>query len=107
MPLAHTLTAIVVGVQVALIAAFIIDPSDPPQRGSLWQALWALAHRPSFYPLAAVLLIGPPATWLAWSRPGRHRMALIAGWAAFIVVVTLCFRHRMLVMLKVLWVYGA
>ena len=101
------LTAAVLLLQAALIYTFIMDPSDPPRSGSLWQALWALMHKPSFYPLVALLVVGPPATWIGWTVPGRHRLWLAASWGVFLPLLITIYGHRVSVMLKILWVHGA
>jgi hypothetical protein len=100
------LTAAVVALQAALLVMFWLDPSDPPRSGSLWQALWALGHKPSFYPLVGLLVVGPAATWLAMSRPGVHRQRLLVAWAVFLPLVTVMHGHRIYVMLSVLWQHG-
>ena len=101
------LTATVILLQAAIFYAFIMDPSDPPSSGSLWQAIWALMHKPSFYPLVALLVVGPPATWIGWSAPGRHRLWLAASWALFLPLLITLYGHRVSVMLQILWRHGA
>lgn len=101
------LTLTVLALQAALLVVFWLDPSDPPRCSSLWQALWALGHKPSFYPLVALLVVGPAATWLAMSRRGAHRQRLLIAWAVFLPLVTIMHGHRVYVMLSVLWKYGA
>jgi len=96
----------VVALQVAMVVTFMVDRSDPPRVGSLWQALWALSHKPSFYPLVGVVLIGPPATYLAWTRRGAQRWAVAIAWAVFIPAAYVFFSHRIAVMLRLLYEHG-
>lgn len=106
--IASGLTLWVIACQAALIGAFVLDPSDPPRvGGSLGQALWALAHKPAFYPLVLVGLTGPPATWLAWGHKGGHRQSLVVAWVVFIAVVGVFFADRVWVMAQVLARHGA
>jgi hypothetical protein len=104
--LAGQMTAVVIVLQVAVIGTFLLDPGSPPQRGRLWQALWALKHRESFIPLIALLVVGPPATWLAWTVRGRHRRWIIAAWIIFGLVAASWFAHRLVVMSRLVWDYG-
>lgn len=60
-------------------------------------------HKPTFYPLVALLLGGPPLTWLAWQTPGRHRAALLCAWAVFLTILLGAFGERTSVMLRILW----
>lgn len=106
--IASGLTLWVIGWQIALIAAFLLDPSDPPRiGGSLGQALWALAHKPAFYPLVFVALTGPPITWLAMAHKGPHRGSLIVAWIVFTIVIGVFFMDRVWVMVQVLMRHGA
>ena len=100
------LTLCVLLMQAALLAAFVLDPSDPPRAGSFWQALWALGHRPSFYPLVGLIVFGPWATWLAMASRGKHRRLLLGSWLLFLPLAVMLHGHRLAVMLKVLWLYG-
>lgn len=92
--------------QIALVAMFLIDPSDPPRAGSLWQALWALAHRPSFYPLLGLAVVSPPATWIALITPGPQRRWIALAWLLFTPSALWCFGHRIAVMITVLFTYA-
>lgn len=100
------LTFAVLFLQAALLVAFALDPSQPPRAGSFMQALWALGHKPSFYPLVGLLIAGPWTTWLALSRRGGHRRVVMASWALFLPLVMVMHGERIAVMLKVLWLYG-
>ena len=100
------LTLIVMGLHAAVVAAFVLDPADPPRRGSFWQALWALDHQASFIPLIGLLLLAPPATWLAWSIRGEHRRWLVAAWLVFGSIATVWFAHRIYVMTQLVWQHG-
>lgn len=100
------LTAAVVFLQAAVLIAFALDPSEPPRAGSFVQALWALGHKPSFYPLVGLLLIGPWATWMVISGRGPHRRVVIGAWLVFLPLAVVLHGHRIAVMLKVLWLYG-
>lgn len=104
--LATHLTLTVLALQAAVVAVFFLDPGDPPAKGEVWQGLWALGHKPSFVPLIGLLVVGPPATWLARSIPGGHRYWLAAGWLAFIALVLARFAHRMGVMSWLVWKHG-
>ena len=92
--------------QAAVLVAFALDPSDPPRAGSLFQALWALAHKPAFYPLTLVAVLGPFATWLACTVRGPHRRWLTACWVVFLAVLIGVYGHRVAVMLQLLWRHG-
>ena len=96
----------VFALQIALVVMFIVDPSDPPRAGSLWQALWALAHRPSFYPLVGLAVVGAPATWLALVTPGPQRRWVTLAWIVFLPPTAWFFGHRIAVMISVLFTYG-
>ncbi|MBI1369474.1 MAG: hypothetical protein GC162_12570 [Planctomycetes bacterium] len=95
----------VMGLQTALLACLVLDPTDPPRTGTLWQALWALAHRPAFYPLVGLLIVGPPATFLAYSVGGRHRKILVFSWIFFGALAVYFFGMRLWIMLLVLYVH--
>lgn len=97
------LTWIVVGLQAALLLTLAATPTDPPSGSHFWQLIWAWMHKPTFYPLVALICAGPPLTWLAWQTPGRHRAALVLAWAVFGFILFTAFAHRTLVMLRILW----
>ena len=100
------LTALVLLLQASLLVMFTLDASSPPQSASFFQALWALGHKPSFYPLVALIIIGPWATWLGLCRRGAHRRVLMVSWMLFLPLAGVVYGHRIAVMLKVLWLYG-
>ena len=100
------LTAAVIALQASLLVVLALDPSSPPAASSLLQALWALGHKPSFYPLVGVVIVGPWATWLALSARGRHRGVLLGAWLVFMPLALVLHGERIAVMLKVLWLYG-
>ena len=105
--LAGGLTLAIVALQGAVVAVFVVDRGDPPPGGSFWQelglGLWALEHKASFIPLIALALVGPPATWLAWSVPGRHRRRLVAAWLIFGAIAATGFAYRIWVMSRLVW----
>jgi hypothetical protein len=89
--------------QAALLLTLAATPSDPPTASHLLQLIWAWMHKPTFYPLTALLCAGPPLTWIAWRTKGRHRAALVCAWAVFLVILITAFGERTLVMLRILW----
>lgn len=97
------MTWTVIALQAALILTFAVTPSDPPHGPHLLQLIWAAMHKPTFYPLAALLFAGPPLTYLAVRTPGRHRIALTLAWAACITLLLTTSHHRIAVMLRILW----
>lgn len=92
--------------QAAVVVTFLLDPTDPPKRGALWQGLWALDRKPTFVPLVALLAVGPAATWLAWSIRGPHRRRLVIGWTLFGCIAATWFAHRIWVMTTLMWEHG-
>lgn len=104
--LAIWLTFGVIALQVALLVAFHLYPDPPPVRGTLWQGLWARANMPAFYPLLALFIAGPPATALAVSVRGSHRLWLAAAWAAFLPLLIAWHGQRTVVMLEILWKFA-
>lgn len=97
------LTWIVIGLQAALLLTLAATPADPPRGPHLFKLIWAWMHKPTFYPLVALLCAGPPLTWLAWQTSGRHRAALVLAWAVFLIILFSVFGHRTTVMLRILW----
>ncbi len=93
----------VLALQAALLLTLAVTPSDPPSGPHLLRLLWASMHRPTFYPLVALLVGGPALTWIAWRTPGRHRTVLIWAWVVFLAVLISAFGDRTVVMLRVLW----
>jgi hypothetical protein len=94
---------IVIALQAALLLTLAATPSDPPNGPHFLQLIWAWMHKPTFYPLVALLIAGPPLTWLACRTPGRHRTALLAAWIVFGIILITAFGDRTLVMLRILW----
>ncbi len=101
--LAIRMTWAVVALQGALLLTLALTPSDPPDGPHLLQLIWASMHRPTFYPLIALLCAGPPLTFLAWRSRGEHRAVLILSWIVFLAVMSTAFGERSLVMLRILW----
>ncbi len=97
------LTWLVVALQAALLLTLAATPADPPTGPHPLQLLWAWMHKPTFYPLVALLGAGPPLSWLAWRTPGQHRAALLCVWAGFLLILLTTFGHRTAVMLRILW----
>jgi hypothetical protein len=98
-------TKVVLALQALVVLAFYFDASDPPELAGLTlvQDLWALAHKPSFYPVAGLVVIGVPGTAAAMLRRGRHRVWLAVGWGLFAWAMWAWDWHRLSVMLDVLW----
>lgn len=86
-----------------MILTLAVTPTDPPS-GLTWRTLiWAWMHKPTFYPLTALLVAGPILSLLAWQTPGRHRTILVLAWIVFLSVLFGVFGERAVVMLRVLW----
>ncbi|MEX2673192.1 MAG: hypothetical protein WD294_13895 [Phycisphaeraceae bacterium] len=103
---ARWLTLTTIALQAATLLLFWWYPQEPPVRGTLWQALWARANMPPFYPLMGLIVVGPPATYLAWSLRGRHRRWLATAWLIFLPWIVIGHGRRVLVMLSVWWKFG-
>lgn len=101
--ISQRLTWVVIGLQSALLITMWATPSDPPSGPHLLRLLWAWMHKPSFYPLVALLIAGPPLTYLAWRTPGRHRAAIVAAWLIFLTILVTAFGERTWIMLRILW----
>ena len=98
------LTRVVLVIQVALLAMLWLDQSRPPQTfGSVGQTLWALRHQPSFYPLAAAIVVGLPCTLIAGLVRGRHRLWLASGWVVTVGLIGVYHGPKVAAMLRVLW----
>jgi hypothetical protein len=97
------LTWSVIGLQAALLLTLAVTPTDPPSGSHLLQLVWAWMHRPTFYPLAALLVGGPVLSCIAWHTPGRHRAAIVTAWIVFLTVLLGVFGNRTVVMLQILW----
>lgn len=101
---AGRLTAVVMALQVSLLAVLALVPGEPPRLQFTWlELLWAAGRRPTFYPLLAVFTAGPALTLLAVAVPGRHRAWLALSWCAFSLALMVLFGRRIAVMLDVLW----
>ena len=97
------MTWMVIALQGALLLTLAVTPSDPPNGPHFMQLIWAWMHKPTFYPLIALLTAGPILTYLAWRTPGKHRAALVVAWAALIATLFTTFGERTTVMLHILW----
>jgi hypothetical protein len=95
----HTVLAL----QAAVLLTFFIDPSTPPNSQGLGQLLWALAHKPSFYPVAALLLIGIPVTVLTALYRGKHRIQIAISWISFLTLIALYHHHKFATMIQILY----
>ncbi|MAE61986.1 MAG: hypothetical protein CMJ49_11600 [Planctomycetaceae bacterium] len=98
------LTRIVLIIHAVWLAALWLDQSRPPQPlGSLGESLWALAHKPSFYPLAAAIVVALPATLVAAFMRGRHRWWLAVSWAVTLTLIAVYHTPKVTAMLRVLY----
>ncbi len=86
-----------------MLLTLAVTPTDPPSGPHLLRLLWAWMHRPTFYPLVALLIGGPTLTWIAWRTPGKHRITLACAWGVFLIILIGAFGERTTVMLRVLW----
>jgi hypothetical protein len=93
----------VLALQGAVLLTFFVDPSNPPASEGLSQLLWALAHKPSFYPVAALVLVGLPITFIALMFRGKHRINLALTWATFLTILAVFHQHRIVVMIQILY----
>lgn len=85
-----------------LLTLAVTDTWHPPRIGLL-ELLWAWMHRPTFYPLVALLVGGPVLTIIAWRMRGRHHLPLLLSWLIFGVAAWYFFERRIDLMLRVLW----
>ncbi|MEX1017711.1 MAG: hypothetical protein WD534_10180 [Phycisphaeraceae bacterium] len=99
---AEHLALVVLALQAALLVTLAVTPSRLPPRLTLFELLWALPQRPTFYPFIAVLLAGPVLTVLACRVRGAHRVWLAVGWPVFVVVLLACFGNRVALMLRII-----
>ena len=105
--LGRYLAVMVVGLQLVVIGTFFADPASDPIDLPLFQLLWAWMHKPSFYPLVALLIAGPLLTLICLRIRGPHRPALLLAWVVFGGVVYWLFWDRTLLKLEILWMqYG-
>jgi len=93
----------VVILQAVLLLTLAATPTDPPGGPRLLELLWAWMHKPTFYPLIALVVGGPALSWIAWKTPGKHRTTLVLAWLIFGVILTNTFGERVTVMIRVLW----
>jgi hypothetical protein len=93
----------VVILQASLLLTLAVTPTDPPGGPRLLALLWAWMHKPTFYPLVALIVGGPILSWIAWQTPGKHRGLLVTSWLIFVTVLTSFFSERVQAMLRILW----
>lgn len=101
--LGRYLATCVVGLQLVCIGAFMADPAPMPLDLTFFQLLWAWMHKPSFYPFVALLLAGPPLTFLSMRIRGPHRPGLVLAWIVFLIVIYAFYYDRVMLKLKILW----
>lgn len=102
--IATGLTRLVLLIQAALLGMLWLDPSQPPgQFGSFGEAMWALGHQPSFYPLAAAIVVGIPASIMVWVSRASYRPWLFVGWAVTITLIGVYHAPKVAAMLRILW----
>lgn len=93
----------VVALQGAVLVAMAVT-SDWPRSGlTLFELLWAAAHKPLFYVLVALLVGGPALTLTAWRLSRESRGWLVAAWVGFVAVMATQFQEETSLMLRVLW----
>ncbi|WP_432799788.1 hypothetical protein [Poriferisphaera sp. WC338] len=108
--LAHLFTLIIFALQTWLLLTLYFTTSDPPPRLHLFELIWALMHRPAFYPLVILILAAPPLTFIAFKirprtpiyHPRNHRTWLFIIWATTFSVLFIYFPHRIDLMLRIL-----
>lgn len=96
------LAMVVLALQVALLLTVALLPALPP-RLTLFELLWAASHKPSFYPLLAMLVAGPVLTGLAWRERGEHRKLLLVSWPIFVALLVGVYGQTLALMLRILW----
>lgn len=101
------LTWLVIALQWALLLTLWVTPTWQPPRVRFIELIWAWMHRPTFYPLASLTVVGPIATVMAWPCRGQHRRWLLLGWLAFFTVLVGWHWERITTMSRVLWWYVA
>jgi len=97
------LTWLVIALQSVLLLTLWVTPTWQPPPMRLFELVWAWMHRPTFYPLAALIVVGPIASVIAWSCRGRHWRWLVLGWLIFGTLLGGCFSQRVATMARVLW----
>jgi len=93
----------VVALQGAVLVAMAVTADWPRSGLTLFELLWAAAHKPLFYVLLALLIGGPAMTLLAWRLHRETRGWLVASWIAFVAVMSTQFYEETSLMLRVLW----
>lgn len=101
--LAHRLTILVATLHGILLTTLAFAPDDLPIRIHVFELLWAAPRRPLFYPLIALLFIGPVLTLIAWQVRGHHRFYLLGAWAGSLLLLMTTFAERLGLMLEILW----
>lgn len=97
------LTWLVVALQSAMLLTLWVTPTWQPPRVRLFELIWAWMHRPTFYPLAALMVVGPIASVMAWCCRGRHGRWLLLSWLVFLTIMAGGFSERVSTMARVLW----
>lgn len=101
--IARYLTALVAALQLVTLGAMWADPASQPLNLLPFELFWAWMHKPSFYPVIAVLTVAPALSVLAWQVRGPHRIGLACCWLAFAAVIYFCFYERVALNLRILW----
>jgi hypothetical protein len=86
-----------------LLTLFVTRPMVLPPRIRLAELLWASMREPIFYPLVALLAVGPALSILALTIKGWHRWGIVLSWAGFVAVIHLYYHQRMITMLRSLY----
>ncbi len=103
--MAGWLTWGVVLLQCSLLVTLAVTPTWTPPRMKIAELFWAWLHKPEFYPLVALVVLGPILTFLATQIRGVHRWWLVICWSAFFILIVNFFGDRMLLMGRALWGY--
>ena len=101
--LGSRLTWVVIALQSAMLLTLWVTPTWQPPRVRLFELVWAWMHQPTFYPVAALIVVGPIASVMAWSCRGKHMRWLLLSWVIFIAILIECFSQRVAAMTRVLW----
>ncbi len=101
--LCERLTVLVISLQAAFLLTLWVTPTWTPPRLKFFELIWAWMHRPTFYPLMALLAAGPVLTIVAWLHSGRHRAWLALGWLGFSFLLFKYHHERVVAMARVLW----
>ena len=92
-----------------LLLTLHFTTTSPPLRLHLFELLWALTHRPAFYPLVALILAAPPLVLtnlrtrpvLPAYHPLNHRTLLLLSALCFLTLLIIYFPHRIALMLRI------